>query len=330
VAELVRVARTAAAVLEHTFTVGEDPVDAAGGVSVVVTTADGTEVTTGAATHAGEGTGTYTFALPPQPELEHLVVQWAGSVNGADVVETTQVEIVGGFLFSLQRARGSDPALADTNRYPTGDLAEARIAVELECEWICAQAWVPRYRRVTLDGSGTPDLVLPDGGDEVRGGVLMRGVRTVRSAAVAPRVGLPFVELAAGELAALAVRSGGVLRRTDGTIWTLGDSNVVAEYEYGADRPPPDLVDAALLRLRSRLTGRNTQIPDRAVSFTVQDMGTYRLALPDAFRTGVPDVDAAYGRYSRRVSPSEAPGGRSVPASATLDYTPQVHSLFHR
>lgn len=314
---LTRVARTAAATLEHTFLVGEVGTDSTTAVTVTVTAEDGTELATGPA--AGTGSGRYTFALAGQPELVAARVDWAGTIGGAAVVESDQLQVVGGFLFDLARARGSDSSLSDTTKYPTGDLARARTEVELECEWICAQAWVPRYRRVILDGTGTPDIVLPDGGDEVRGGVLLRGVRTVRSARVAPRVGLPFVALDSDELAALTVRPGGVLRRTDGAIWESGDSNVVVEYEYGSDGPPPDLVRGALTRLRSVLQLGRTQIPDRAVSFTITDLGTYRLSLPDAFRTGIPDVDASYGRYSRRVSPSEAPGGRQVPASRTLD-----------
>lgn len=327
---LTRVARTAAATLKHTFLAGEVPVDAVGDVTVTVTAADGSELTSGTATHDGVGSGTYSFALPPQAELVTAEVEWAGSVGGASVVELEQLEIVGGFLFDLQRARGSDQSLADATKYTTDDLIRARTEVELEVEWICAQAWRPHYRRVALDGTGTPDLVLPDGGDEVRGGVRLRGVRTIRSALVAPRVGQPFVALDGTELAALTILSDGTLRRADGTLFELGSNNVVVEYEYGSDGPPPDLVRAALTRLRSVLQLNRTQIPDRAVSYTIAELGTYRLSLPDAFRTGLPEVDAAFGRYSRRVSPSEAPGGRQVPASRTLTYEPQHHSLFHR
>jgi hypothetical protein len=324
---LTRVARTAAATLEHTFLVGEVGTDSTTAVAVAVTAADGTELAAGAGVSAGQGR--YTFPLPGQPQLLSGRVDWSGTVAGAAVVESDQLEVVGGFLFDLVRARSSDDSLKDTTRYPTADLERARVEVELECEWICAQAWVPRYRRVVLDGTGTPDLVLPDGGDEVRGGVLMRGVRTIRSASVAPRVGLPAVDLTAEQLAALTVRAGGVLRRTDGNVWTAGDSNVVVDYEYGSDGPPPDLVRGALTRLRSVLQLNRTQVPDRAVSFTITDLGTYRLSLPDAFRTGLPEVDAAYGRYSRRVSPNEAPGGRQVPASRTMTYDPQHWSMFH-
>lgn len=176
-----RVAKTAAATLTHTFTVGEIPTDSTTTVTVAVTDANGSAVTSGNATSAGTGTGQYTFALPPQSQLAALTVAWSATISGAAVVETDYVEIVGGFIFSLAEARASDPVLADANRYTSAMLVAARQEVEETCEWICAQAWVPRYRRLTLDGTGTTDIVLPDGGDELVAGLLLRGVRDRKS-----------------------------------------------------------------------------------------------------------------------------------------------------
>jgi hypothetical protein len=230
----------------------------------------------------------------------------------------------------VAEGRASDASLVDKTKYPTSTLLRVLTEVEQECEWICLQAWVPRYRRAVLDGSGTPDLTLPAGSvDEHRGGVLMRGIRTIRSASVAPRFGQPSVPLTSEQLAALVVRPDGTLRRADGAVWTVGEANVELEFEVGSDAAPPDLVRAAKTRFRDRANFDKRQVPDRAVSFTVQDMGTYRLSLPDAYRTGLPEVDAAYGRYSRRVRAGDAAGGRTVPASRALDYNPQYHSIFH-
>jgi hypothetical protein len=320
---LTRIARTAAATLTHTFYVGEDPAVATD-VTVVGTGPDNTAVFSGTATPDGQG---WSYAMPAQAQLTVLDVTWSGTVGGTVVIEHDQVEIVGGFLFTLAQGRASDASLADRTKYPTSALERARTEVEQECEWICAQAWVPRYRRVTLDGTGTPDVVLPDAGQEMRGGIVLQGVRAIRSAAVAPAYGQTPVPVLGAQLAALSVRPGGVLRRTDRAVWTAGEGNVVLEYEYGNDTAPADLVRAALTRFRSRLQLGTTQIPDRAVSFTVAEMGTYRLALPDAYRTGIPEVDAAYGRYSRRVSDSG--GTQAAPASRTLDYDPQFFSLHH-
>ncbi|SCL15064.1 hypothetical protein [Micromonospora inyonensis] len=322
---LIRVARTAAAPLTHLFGAGEEPLVPDGEVSVSGAGPTGV-VFAGTAT---PDNGAYTYQMPGQSLLQSIDVTWTATVGGTTVVEHDQVEIVGGFLFTLRQARDSDATLRDTVKYPTTDLVRVRTEVEQECEWICDQAWVPRYRRVVLDGTGTPDLVLPSGGDQWRAGVHMRGVRAVRAASIAARVGQDPVPLTPTQLQALAVRPDGSLRRVDGAVWTAGDGNVVLDYEYGADAPPADLVRAALTRLRDRLNFDKKQVPDRAVSFTIQDLGTYRLSLPDAYRTGLPEVDAAYARYSRRVSDSTGPGGRAAPASRTLDYNPQYHSIFH-
>lgn len=313
---LTRVARTAKAVLEHTFYVGEDPTDSTTIVTVSIVDANGDAVTSGNATSAGAGTGTYTFTLPAQTELDELTATWTGTIDGAAVAEDDTVEIVGGFFFTLHAARTADSSIADTLKYSSALLASTRTEVEFECEEICAQAFVPRYRRVVLDGTGTPDLLLPD-----------PNIRLIRAVRVAPRVDGTFVALTTAQLAALVERGDRVLRRTDGNVWTEGYGNVVVEYEHGLNQPPPDLVRMAKIRLRSRLNLERTGIPDRAVSFSAADGGTYRLSLPDAYTTGIPDVDAVYERYSLR--PKKSAGGGSGAAGRSLNFDPQRYSLFH-
>lgn len=319
---MTRVLRTASAVLTNTFYSpdGETPEDSTTTVTVAVTDANGSAVTSGNATLDGGGTGTYRFSLPAQPQLQLLTVAWSATINGAAVVEYSEVEIVGGFFFTIAKARASDSSLADSTKYPTEDLVAERIQVEQECEEICDRAFVPRYRRALLDGSGTDELLLPD-----------CDIRTIRSVKVAPRAGLAFVAFTAGELAALVARDNKVLRRADGNSWTSGEANVLIEYEYGLTAPPADLARAAMIRLRSRLNLSKSKIPDRAISFTSAEGGTYRLSTPAAYRTGLPEVDAAYARYSRRPSDdsTDGGGGQGAPASRPLNYDPQRDSLFH-
>lgn len=320
---LTRVAKTAAATLSHTFYAGagsasEAAADSSTTVTVAVTDANGTSVTSGNATHPGT-TGVYTFALPAQSALKLLTVAWTATISGAVVVESDTVEIVGGFYFTLADGRASDSSLSDTSKYPLSDLATALLEVEQECEWICDRAFVPRYRRVVLDGTGSSTLTLPDA-----------DIRTIRSASVAPQAGQAFVALNSTQLAALVVKPDSTLKRGDSNIWTEGDQNVIVEYEYGLDAPPTQLVKAAKTRFRSRLNLNKSGIPDRASSFTATDGGTYRILLPDAYRTGVPEVDAVYGRYSRRVqAKADAGNGARFPASRPLNYDPQRNSLFH-
>jgi hypothetical protein len=235
--------------------------------------------------------------------------------------------VVGGFFFTLAEARGSDASLADTQKYPTADLIWARDATEAECELICDRSFVPRYARQTLDGTGTSQLLL-QGPAEDRS---FRDFRTLRSLAVAPQVDETFVDFTVAELADVAVAFDGTTHRASGDIFTGGWRNVVAAYEYGLDAPiPADLKEAALIRYRTWLNMRRSGIPDRVTSYTAVDGGSYRLALPGAYATGIPDVDAAYSRYSRRMrTGTQAMGGGPVPAGRTYSYNPQAYSLFH-
>jgi hypothetical protein len=322
-----RVERGRTATLEHTFLVGETPTNSSTAVTYTVVDANGTAVTSGTASTGG--TGRYTFTLPAQSLLAHLTVTWSATIAGQPVVESDLVEVVGGFYFTLVEARASEPTFVDTAKYPSADLEVSRLEVEVECERICQRAFVPRYRRVVLDGTGTPDLVLPDGGDELVAGIVLRGVRTVRSAKVAPRAGQPYVALTAGQLAALAITADGTLTRTDGGVWTEGRSNVVLEYEFGSDAPPADLKRMSLVRLRSRANIHRSGVPDRAISFTVAEGGTYRLSTPSAERTGIPEVDGTYARYSRGGDGGSGASGGGAPASRTLNFDPQYNSLFH-
>lgn len=318
---LTRIAKNAAATVSHTWYVGETPTDPTGTPTYSIVDANGTAVASGNATVV-TGEGRTTAALAAQTITRLLTVTWVATVGGSSVTEVDQVEVVGGFLFSLVEARNSDTSLADTSKYTSADLAAGRLEVEQELEEICDRAFVPRYARLVLDGSGISDLVL--GGVEPAPPGCSADLRSLRRASVAPQVDETFVDLTAGQLAAVAVRPNGVLRRTDGLTWYEGYANVVVEYEYGWDGPPTDLKRAALTRLRSRLNMARSGIPDRATSYTMDSGGTYRLDLPGEWKTGIPDVDAIYARYSRR-----SRSGKAVPYSRTLDYTPQRWSLFH-
>lgn len=325
---MLRIQRNRAATLAHTFYVDETPTDPTGTPTCAIVDANGTSVATPTVTVLGDGSGRVTTPLTAQTAVKWLTVAYTATVGGSSRVEYDQVEIVGGFLFELAEARASDSSLADTSKYPTADLLAQRQRVEEECEQICDQAWVVRYRRLVLSGTGTWDLPVPDGGDVNRAGILLRGVRTLRRASVAPTLDGTFTDLTAGELAAVAVTDGGMLRRTDGQAWTEGIQNIVVEYEFGNDAPPSDLKDMSMVRLRQRLNLNKSGIPDRAQSYTVEGGGTYRLSMPEAFKTGAPEVDAAYWRYSRRSAGGDS--DKPMPAGVTVTYEPQRYSLYHR
>jgi hypothetical protein len=279
---LIRVLRTAAATLTRTIYVDETPTDAAGAVTVAVTRLDGTAVTSGNATHAG--TGVYTFVLPGQAQLDHLNVEWTGSVGGGTVALADRVEIVGGFLFGLAEARASDMSLASTVTYPTSTLAAKRIEVEQECDRLCGWSFVPRFARAVLAGTGTDTVSLPD-----------RAIRALRSVKTRSTPAEAYTSVP--NLAYLAVSPGGTLTRYDGGLFPAGYGSTVVEYEHGLDNPTTDLADAAMTRLRSRLNMHRSGIPDRTSSYTDANGATYRVVRPTRGTTGLDEVDAVYQRY---------------------------------
>lgn len=279
--DLTRVLQSTATVLSHTFRVGEDPTDSSTTPTVTVKRLDGTAVTSGNATHGA--TGVYTFTLPAQANLDTFTVDWAGTVAGLATTARDFVEVCGGFLFELSDARSAPPPLsADT--YPTAMLADKRTVVERECETICRQGFVPRFMRAALSGQGTAFLPTP---------AWFRPLRKVRAVIIAG------VAMSPADVAAIGLAAG-MLVRPGGAIWPAGFGNILVEWEYGLDFPPPDLADVNILRLRSLLTPTNTKVPFNALSFTAQDGGTYRLSTPNRDRTGVPQVDAVYERYGRQ------------------------------
>lgn len=281
-----------------------------GTVTIGVTKADGTVVVAAGTATAGSGSSPRTYTLPATATLELLIVTW----TTAGLTFTTLVDVVGSFYFTIAEARAIEPSLGDATKYPDTDLVRVRHEVEDELEYICDVAFVPHYRRMTLDGSGTGDLVLEDN--------QLRSVRSVRTYSSATS----YTSLTSTELADLDLDDDLVIHRPAGFVFDdTRRGNTVVEYEYGYDRPPTDLKRAAIRRLRSRLNLANSGVPDRATSFTVTDGGTYRLDMPDSYKTGIPDVDAVYERYSRRVLGT----GGAVPASGSIDFNPQRYSLFH-
>lgn len=283
---LVRVLRTEQRTLTRRIYSDETLVDAAGPVTVQVARLDGTVLTSGTATDEA-GTGVYSFVLTGGPaapasvtwQLDTLVVTWTGTIGGAAVtLPPDYVEVAGGHLFGLAEARAVHKTLADTARYPTELLADTRIAVEQECEEICGRGFVPRFARVAATGTGRRTLTLP-----------RSDVRAVRSVTVD----------GVAEAASATVTDSGVLTRGGVLRWPT--ERIVVEFEYGADYPPSEISDAAITRLRSKLTQVSSNIPDRAMSYTVVQGGVYRLSTPSARRTGIPEVDAVYDRYSMLV-----------------------------
>jgi hypothetical protein len=289
---LLRVQRTTEVTLSHTFFVDEAATDPSDTVNVSIKRLDGTEVTTGPATQGTVGDGRYEFKLEEAhtQDLITYYADWSGTLAGALITVRDVVEVVGGFYFSIPEARASHPDLASSVTYTTADLQAKRIEVEQTCQAITGRSFVPRYNRVLMDGTGTECLILPD-----------QDLRAVRSIKMAGRAGGTFTAFTTAEMGAVAALNSGVLCRDDGNVFTEGRQNVLVEYEYGLDMPPEGVRTQAMRHLRYLLNAGRSGIPDRAISFTIQDGGVYRISTPGEVRTGIPDVDAEYERHGLRV-----------------------------
>lgn len=280
---MVRVLRTASAVLVHTFEVDEVLTDAVGAVTVVVKRLDGTPIVGSPFTAAHDSTGVYSLALPGQAQLDALTADWSATVAGATVTMQDLVEVVGGFIFGLAEVRAMRPPLSAAT-YPTSELADKRIEVETDCEQLTSTTWVPRYKRYALSGNGTCRLLTP-----------VADLRLLRSVTVN---GTAWSQ---SQVDAVRVSASGVLELYGG-YWPCGVRNVVVEIEHGLDFPAGPIRTQAMIHLRSLLNGSTTSdgsVPVNAISWTAGEGGTYRISTPARDRIGIPSVDGAYARYGQ-------------------------------
>lgn len=259
---------------------------AAGTVVASAVDATGASVLTDTTASYDSTTNTYSVSLTALSSLELLDVTWTGSVS-----TSTKVEVVGGYYFSIADVRAyKNGVMSSTDTYPNALVRAARDEVEREFERVC-WPFVPRYRRVVMPATGCRQLALQD-----------MHVRTVRSVVEYDADGTASYTWTADDLAGLYWDASGIVTSTYKTFgWLPG--TVAVEYEYGFDRPPADVVEAALRRLRHKMNADKSGVPDRAVSYTVAEGGSYSLSTPGRNNavTGIPDVDVVLNdpRYRR-------------------------------
>lgn len=254
--------------------------DATGNVTVEIR--DSAEVVVVASSIAPKvSTGKYEFTVPTSVTavLDTYETTWTYTLVGTAMKTRRSFIVVGGFFFSIARARAHDNGrFKDESKFPTQDIIDAREGIEtdLESNKACGVAWVRRGRRETHDGDGSDELF-----------VQCRPLRKV----VAVKV--DGVALDVSALAGLKVYPGGWIKRAAG--WPTGDRNIEVLYEHGHDEPPGRIADAALILLKERLGPSNYD--DRTLTVT-DDLGTRRLAVAgEKYTFGIPEVDAAVAQH---------------------------------
>ena len=236
--------------------------------------------------------------LGSDPDI--LTVTWT---RDDTTTAQTIVELVGRFLFTIRDARQSYETLGSVENYPTALIAKYRMIAENELMWVCDRSFVPRFRTVSIDGSGTRTILIP--GDDHGGANELRTVRTAT------------IDDSAITAAELKVYQHRRVERERGDVWDQGQENCVLGYTYGLDSPYGDLKEAALERFRELLFMKTKALPKNATSKSAD--GTTVALKVDDYLTGNALVDAVYRRYSLRFSdlsgdagPAAEPYGRSI------------------
>jgi hypothetical protein len=217
--------------------------------------------------------GVYAIAVPAQHALDLYTVTW-NVPDGSK--RTTQFEIVGGFYFSIAELRDGAKDLTAT-AFPAAKINRVRLEVEQRFEKYCRVAFVPRGRRVSINGTGDGKLELPD-----------LYPRALISLSVS---GDPFD---AGELADVQLFETGFAIRGSGTFdWGL--KNVDVYYEYGYDAPP-EPIKAKAIKYARYLLAPHPFDDDRALSRDTGD-SVIRYAVARNGSTGFPDIDAVLDAF---------------------------------
>lgn len=263
-------------------------------VAVSVKRLDGTAVTSGTAT-IDDTTANFNLSVAQTAQLDWYEATFTDD-DGRVVV--TQVEIVGGFYFTVEEAREFSESLSRSDKYDDDKIIKARQEVEERFEVIMlGRSFVPRFRRVMMDGPGGYRIELPN-----------PGVTKIRSLS---NNGSVFT---AEQLQMLTIDPYGIVTFTGGAFtgaesympgkfWSV-PGGITVEYEYGETYMPLDLKNAAISYCRYLLSKSNSGVHERATTISNPDGGSSALAVAGraGFETGLPEIDWVVLSYRTPVS----------------------------
>lgn len=257
-----------------------------GEVNVTIARFDGTTLFAGAASGSGAQPRTVQLSATALATLDQLTVRAeAASFGSISVV----VPVVGNELFRIDEARAFDQQqLADPVRFPDDVIVHVRARIREAFTNVTRVRFVEELVRVTVDGDGRDELLLPD--------AFVHALRRVRV-----RESTAWRELTSDELSSIILIEEGFAIATSFT-WPVGRAAVELIYEAGMRSVPHEVRRAALKLATSYLGLLSSNLPDRALSLS-DELGTFRLATPGVGGSifGLPEVDAVLQRYSLRI-----------------------------
>lgn len=179
--------------------------------------------------------------------------------------------------------------LDDNTVFPDADITAAISYAEELIDEYTGTSWVAKAFSVTLDGSGTGEIVL-----EELDGRRVIFPRTITSATVDGTTQTDTADWA-------LFPEGIILRKESTFTYTHPGRNVVIAGTAGAETTAPeDIQWAARTIARQFLLDAVSRVEDRAMSIQ-NDYGTVRLSQPGRkYPTGLPAVDAVLNRRRHR------------------------------
>lgn len=234
---------------------------------------------------AASGAGVWSAPLPSAATagLGLRAESWTATLTagGGTITVNGAHEVVGAYLFDAATFRAFDPDFASTTTWTPEMVRAGRDYAEELLERHCRASFRRRRHVARMDGTGTPDILVPE-------------IPTVRVAAAS----VAGVALTSTELAELTVYEWGGVFRPDGKIWPAGDRNIMIAYEHGFDTVGEPVAEAAMILARDALV--RSPAPDRAIVET-SEHGLIRNAIPGRDGpTGFPRVDAIITQFAVR------------------------------
>jgi hypothetical protein len=225
--------------------------------------------------------GGYAYTLAPAniPEADLLTAVWKATIESqADQLFTTEIEVVGGQLCSLEAITA---ALGSGTSADNAKLREARAYAERVLEDACGVAFRPRYAREVRDGDGSTSLML----------YRRRPLQLIS-------VSVGGTALTSSELADVELSSSGLLYRAGA--WASGFENLDFAYIHGYRSPPEPVSRAAVKLARSFIVKSPSNFDERATSVTT-DEAHYSLVTPGVrgAHTSIPEVNRVIEEYGQ-------------------------------